>query len=143
MGLKLARVLRQSPDEIAKRLAEVIAVPDSAATVEADKGYVNFRLADGWLQRLVARVEPGYGGRDIGRGERLQVEFGSVNPTGPLHIGHGRGVTLGDSICRLLELTGHDVVWGPAIVEGPFGRRRIAFVDAPGGIRLEFMEQLS
>ena len=108
-GLKLARVLRQRPDEIAKRLADVIAVPDSAATVEADKGYVNFRLADGWLQRLVARVEPGYGGRDIGRGERLQVEFGSVNPTGPLHIGHGRGVTLGDSICRLLEFTGHDV----------------------------------
>src|SRR5438046_1038670 len=108
-GLKLARVLRQRPDEIEKRLADVIAVPDSAATAEADKGYVNFRLADGWLQRLVARVEPGYGGRDIGRGERLQVEFGSVNPTGPLHIGHGRGVTLGDSICRLLEFTGHDV----------------------------------
>jgi catechol 2,3-dioxygenase-like lactoylglutathione lyase family enzyme len=40
------------------------------------------------------------------------------------------------------ELVGHDVVWGPAIVEGPFGRRRIAFVNAPGGIRLEFMEQL-
>lgn len=40
------------------------------------------------------------------------------------------------------ELESHRVVWGPAIVEGPFGRRRIAFVDAPGGIRLEFMEQL-
>lgn len=40
------------------------------------------------------------------------------------------------------ELAGHDVVWGPAEVEGPFGRRRIAFVAAPGGIRLEFMEQL-
>lgn len=40
------------------------------------------------------------------------------------------------------ELEGHSVVWGPAIVEGAFGRRRIAFVDAPGGIRLEFMEQL-
>ena len=40
------------------------------------------------------------------------------------------------------ELAGHDVVWGPEIVEGPFGRRRIAFVSAPGGIRLEFMEQL-
>jgi hypothetical protein len=39
------------------------------------------------------------------------------------------------------ELYGHDVVWGPAVVEGPFGRRRIAFVAAPGGIRLEFMEQ--
>ena len=40
------------------------------------------------------------------------------------------------------ELAGHEVLWGPAIVEGPFGRRRIAFVAAPGGIRLEFMEQL-
>ena len=40
------------------------------------------------------------------------------------------------------ELGGHEVVWGPAVVEGPFGRRRIAFVTAPGGIRLEFMEQL-
>ena len=41
------------------------------------------------------------------------------------------------------ELEGHTVVWGPAVVEGSFGRRRIAFVDAPGGIRLEFMEQLA
>lgn len=41
------------------------------------------------------------------------------------------------------ELEGHPVVWGPAVVEGAFGTRRIAFVDAPGGIRLEFMEQLS
>ena len=41
------------------------------------------------------------------------------------------------------ELEGHDVIWGPAVVEGAFGRRRIAFVDAPGSIRLEFMEQLS
>jgi len=40
------------------------------------------------------------------------------------------------------ELAGHEVVWGPTVVEGPFGRRRIAFVDAPGGMRLEFMEQL-
>jgi len=40
------------------------------------------------------------------------------------------------------ELAGHRVVWGPEVVEGPFGRRRIAFVDAPGGMRLEFMEQL-
>src|SRR5439155_18244937 len=58
---------------------------------------------------LIGRVQPGYGAQDIGRGVRLQVEFGSVNPTGPLHIGHGRGVTLGDSICRLLEFIGHSV----------------------------------
>jgi len=95
-GLKLARQLRQDPKAIA----------------QADNGYVNFRLTDGWLRRLVAHVASGagrYGARDLGRTERLQVEFGSVNPTGPLHIGHGRGVTLGDSICRLLTFTGHQV----------------------------------
>jgi arginyl-tRNA synthetase len=108
-GLKLARVLRQDPKSIAARLAETVKVAGDAATAEAAGGYVNFRLTDEWLQRLVGRVEPRYGARDIGRGERLQVEFGSVNPTGPLHIGHGRGVTLGDSICRLLSFTGHSV----------------------------------
>jgi arginyl-tRNA synthetase len=108
-GLKLARALRQDPKTIAARLAETVAVPDGAATAEAAGGYVNFRFTDGWLQRLVARIQPGYGARDVGRGERLQVEFASINPTGPLHIGHGRGAILGDSICRVLEFTGHVV----------------------------------
>jgi len=108
-GLKLARVLRQPPGQIAQRIAESVHVPDGAAAATAVGGYVNFRFRNEWLQGLVHRVIPGYGARDIGRGERLQVEFGSVNPTGPLHIGHGRGVTLGDSICRLLEFTGHKV----------------------------------
>jgi arginyl-tRNA synthetase len=111
-GMKLARVLKQPPQQIASRLAETIAVPEGAATVEAVGGYVNFRLTPEWLQRLVEQViaaGPSYGSADIGHGERLQVEFASINPTGPLHIGHGRGTILGDSICRLLEFTGHDV----------------------------------
>ena len=108
-GLKLARVLRRDPKAIAAQLAETVVVPDGAAKAEAAGGYVNFRLNDEWLQRLVARVTPSYGSRDLGRGERLQVEFGSINPTGPLHIGHGRGVILGDSICRVLAFTGHQV----------------------------------
>jgi len=111
-GLKLARHLRQDPKIIAARIAEKVMVPGGAAGAEADNGYVNFRLTDDWLRRLVADVASGagrYGARDVGQGERLQVEFGSVNPTGPLHIGHGRGVTLGDSICRLLAFTGHQV----------------------------------
>ena len=111
-GMKLARVLRQPPPQIASRLAQAIVVPDGAATAEAVDGYVNFRLTPQWLQRLVAEVAatgPRYGATDIGRGERLQVEFASINPTGPLHIGHGRGTIPGDSICRLLEFTGHDV----------------------------------
>jgi arginyl-tRNA synthetase len=111
-GMKLARVLKQAPQQIASRLAETIVVPDGAATVEAVAGYVNFRLTPQWLQRLVAEVTatgPRYGSADLGRGERLQVEFASINPTGPMHIGHGRGAILGDSICRLLEFTEHDV----------------------------------
>lgn len=111
-GLKLAKALRQAPPAIASRLAGIISIPQAAATVEAVGGYVNFRLTAEWLQRLVAEVAatgPGYGGSSMGLGERVQVEFASINPTGPLHIGHGRGTILGDSICRLLELTGHDV----------------------------------
>jgi len=111
-GMKLARVMKQAPDAIASKLAEAIAVPDDAAAVEVERGYINFRLSPKWLQRLVTQVTaagPGYGAADLGQGERLQVEFASINPTGPLHIGHGRGTILGDSICRLLEFTGHDV----------------------------------
>ena len=111
-GMKLARVLRQPPQQIAGRLAETIAVPDGAAAVEAVGGYVNFRLTPQWLQKLVGHVAASgsrYGALDLGRGESLQVEFASINPTGPLHIGHGRGTILGDSICRLLEFTGHRV----------------------------------
>jgi len=111
-GMKLARLMKQPPQEIATRLAQAIAIPDHAATVEAVQGYVNFRLSPAWLQRLVSQVTaagPAYGAANLGQGERLQVEFASINPTGPLHIGHGRGTILGDSICRLLEFTGHDV----------------------------------
>ncbi len=111
-GLKLARVLRQPPDRIAETVAKTITVPHGAATIEAVNGYVNFRLKTEWLQRLVAQVAAsgqGYGSTDLGQGESLQVEFGSINPTGPMHIGHGRGVVLGDSMCRLLEFTGHRV----------------------------------
>jgi arginyl-tRNA synthetase len=111
-GLKLAKALREAPTSIARRLAETISIPQGAATLEAVGGYVNFRLTPEWLQRLVGEVAatgPGYGSAQMGLGERVQVEFASINPTGPLHIGHGRGTILGDSICRLLAFTGHDV----------------------------------
>ena len=108
-GLKLARILRQPPGEIAQRIASSMRIADGAAEAEAVGGYVNFRLTGDWLQQLVPAVRSSYGARDLGHGQRVQVEFGSVNPTGPLHIGHGRGVTLGDSLCRLLEFTGHRV----------------------------------
>jgi arginyl-tRNA synthetase len=111
-GLKLARQLRQAPPQIAEKIARAIVIPDAAATAEAAGGYVNFRLTDAWLQRLVAEVASygeGFGASNLGRGESVQVEFGSINPTGPMHIGHGRGVILGDSISRLLNFTGHKI----------------------------------
>jgi arginyl-tRNA synthetase len=111
-GLKLARVLRRPPAEIADSLARSIAVDGGGATAEAVDGYVNFKLTTQWLQRTITDVASrgeAYGASTLGRGERLQVEFGSINPTGPLHVGHGRGVILGDSLCRLLEFTGHAV----------------------------------
>ncbi len=111
-GLKLAKALKAAPPSIAGRLADSISIAHGAASVHAVGGYVNFKLTTEWLQGLVTKVAahgPGYGAADIGRGERMQVEFGSVNPTGPMHIGHGRGVILGDSMCRLLEFTGHRV----------------------------------
>ncbi|HEV3103075.1 MAG TPA: arginine--tRNA ligase [Candidatus Dormibacteraeota bacterium] len=111
-GLKLARALRRPPPQIAETIAKTITVPDGAATAEADRGYVNFRLTSEWLQRLVtviASSREAQGRGDLERGESVQVEFGSINPTGPMHIGHGRGVVLGDSMCRLLEFTGYQV----------------------------------
>jgi len=111
-GMKLARTLKEPPQQIAGRLAQTIQVPDGAATVEIAGGYVNFRLTNQWLQKLVGDVAaygPRYGALDLGKGEKVQVEFASINPTGPLHIGHGRGAILGDSISRVLEFTGHQV----------------------------------
>jgi arginyl-tRNA synthetase len=111
-AMKLARELRQAPPQIAGRLVDALTIPDGAAEAVVAGAYVNFRLTDAWLQKLVADVAAqgaGYGASDLGRGERLQVEFLSVNPTGPLHIGHGRGAILGDSLARLLEFTGHGV----------------------------------
>ena len=78
----------------------------------AGPGFVNFRLDDGWLHDLVPAViaaGEGFGRSRIGAGTRVMVEFVSANPTGPVHAGHARGATYGDSLARLLEWTGHDV----------------------------------
>jgi arginyl-tRNA synthetase len=111
-GLKLARLLRRPPPQIAAELAGRIQVPDGAAHAEAVEGYVNFRLSATWLQRLVKEVAaagPAYGASAMGAGEKVQVEFVSTNPTGPLHIGHGRGAILGDTLAGVLAFTGHQV----------------------------------
>ncbi|MFA4015930.1 MAG: hypothetical protein RUDDFDWM_001031 [Candidatus Fervidibacterota bacterium] len=78
----------------------------------AGSGFINFYLRSGWLWDVVRQVvneDERYGHCNIGMGEKVQVEFVSANPTGPLHLGHGRGGVLGDSISRLLEAVGFKV----------------------------------
>ncbi|MGH7902732.1 MAG: arginine--tRNA ligase [Candidatus Dormibacteraceae bacterium] len=111
-GLKLAGILRRPPAEVAADLATRVRVPGRAASAEPAGGYVNFRLAPDWLRGLVGEVAAtgsSYGSSRLGSGRRLQVEFVSINPTGPLHIGHGRGAILGDALASLLAFTGHEV----------------------------------
>ncbi len=109
VGLKLARALRRPPPEIAAEVATRVRI--AGVSAEALGGYVNFRLTPEWLRELVAGVaaDPEYGGSRVGGGQKVQVEFLSTNPTGPFHVGHGRGAILGDSLARLLEFTGHRV----------------------------------
>ncbi|MBO0702702.1 MAG: arginine--tRNA ligase [Candidatus Dormibacteraeota bacterium] len=110
VAMKLARALRQPPPQIAARLAEQVGeLPE--AELEVAGAYLNFRLRTEWLHRLatVSALDERYGSSELGGGERVQVEFGSINPTGPLHVGHGRGVVLGDALSRILEFTGHQV----------------------------------
>jgi len=94
-------------------LAALPAAPDLIEKVEiAGPGFINFTVRrERWLIALGGILAGGaaYGCSDIGRGARVQVEFVSANPTGPLHLGHGRGAAVGDILCRILEATGHAV----------------------------------
>jgi arginyl-tRNA synthetase len=91
------------------------ALPESPVlerTEIAGPGFINFFLSSGSSQAVVHRIlEQGsnFGTSDTGAGRKVQVEFVSANPTGPLHVGHGRGAAVGDCICRLLAATGWDV----------------------------------
>ncbi|HMR69141.1 MAG TPA: arginine--tRNA ligase [Rubrivivax sp.] len=115
-AMQLARALKRSPREIAQQLVDALgrepAVQRWVRALEiAGPGFVNLRLADAAKQAVVAEVlAAGEGfGRRTGHGRRMMVEFVSANPTGPLHVGHGRQAALGDSICRLAETQGWDV----------------------------------
>jgi arginyl-tRNA synthetase len=113
-AMLLAKVLRQPPRAIAEKLAERLrAAGGPVARVEvAGPGFVNIWLSEQrWRSLLQSVLAAGarYGGSKSGAGQRVQVEFVSANPTGPLTLGHGRQAVLGDAIARLLEATGHDV----------------------------------
>ena len=112
-ALGLARAVRSNPRELAARI--VAALPpadDVASTSVAGPGFINFTMADGAFQRIATEIVSADGPWGRSRrfaGRRVQVEFVSVNPTGPLHVGHGRGAACGAAVANLLEAVGWEV----------------------------------
>jgi arginyl-tRNA synthetase len=114
VAMGLAKVLKRSPLQIAEDLVRLIPSPPPwLDRVEVAKpGFINFYLKDQAFQRtlpLIIRAGASFGRASWGAGQKIQVEFVSANPTGPLHIGHGRGAALGGALANLLRATGHTV----------------------------------
>jgi len=113
LALQLARAAGRNPREIAERVKAALPPVQGLAAVEiAGPGFINFRLAEGArfaVLSAIAERGSGYGRSEIGHGQRVQVEFVSANPTGPLHVGHGRGAAYGATVADLLAFCGFDV----------------------------------
>jgi arginyl-tRNA synthetase len=113
IALKLARAVGRSPLEIAAEIAAFAGTSEEIGSVEvAPPGFINFTLKDSWLASQVSDVlaaGDGFGEVEYGAGKRVQVEFVSVNPTGPLHVGHGRGAILGSTLANVLGAAGYEV----------------------------------
>ncbi|MFA5940506.1 MAG: arginine--tRNA ligase [Sinimarinibacterium sp.] len=113
LALQLAKPLGKSPRAVAEILVKQLPVSARVAKVEiAGPGFINFFLASAAFQAVVSEVltqGAAYGRDDSGRKGKIMVEFVSANPTGPMHVGHGRGAAYGDSISKLLAATGWTV----------------------------------
>src|SRR5690606_23508792 len=112
-AMVVAKPLGVPPRDVAAALAARFADESDVQSVEvAGPGFLNFRLADSVWQEVLRAVgtEAGdFGRTDVGKGERLNVEYVSANPTGPMHVGHTRGAVFGDTLASLLAYTGYDV----------------------------------
>ncbi|NMH70634.1 arginine--tRNA ligase [Bacillus sp. RO3] len=114
MAMQLARVAKKAPRMIAE---DIMANFDqSKGSIEkmeiAGPGFINFYMNNEYLTDLIPLIleqDHEYGQSDAGKGERVNVEFVSANPTGDLHLGHARGAAVGDSLCNVLEKAGYNV----------------------------------
>jgi len=113
LALLLAKPAGMKPREVAERLVKALPSSDKIARVEiAGPGFINFFLSPDAQTAVVREIlaqGSTYGRGTIGGGQRIQLEFVSANPTGPLHVGHGRGAAYGASLARLLEAAGFHV----------------------------------
>jgi arginyl-tRNA synthetase len=117
LAMRLARAARMAPLEIAAILkkhldASTLAAGAIEAVEIAPPGFLNFRLSSSWLASQVTEIlqeGPLFGNVALGKGQKVQVEFVSANPVGPIHVGNGRGLALGDTLSRVLSAAGYEV----------------------------------
>lgn len=113
IAMKLAKQARRNPREVAQAIIDALPSDDMVERAEiAGPGFINFYVArDATLSTVSTVLEQGeqYGKSDIGAGQAIQVEFVSANPTGPLHVGHGRGAAYGAVVANLLSAVGYQV----------------------------------
>ena len=113
LAMTMARAEKKAPRQIAEALTAELEQCEFLSKVEiAGPGFINFTLAPScWYQVLDEIYGAGneYGRSEFGKGQKVQVEFVSANPTGPLHIGHGRGAAVGDAVAEILQAAGFDV----------------------------------
>lgn len=110
----LAKAQKKPPRELAEIIMNHVEDPEGylAKTEIAGPGFINFTLSDKWWHHVlgeISRLGDGFGESDIGKGKKILIEFVSANPTGPLHVGHGRGAAFGDALARLLPKAGFQV----------------------------------
>lgn len=112
-AMVLAKAVGENPRALAERIATALrADPDVAAVEVAGPGFVNLRLADGfWQARLAGILDEAedYGRSTVGAGRKVNVEYVSANPTGPMHVGHCRGAVVGDALANIMGFAGYDV----------------------------------
>ena len=113
LPLKLARSAELIPLEIAEKLVSFLpSLPEVSRVVIAPPGFINFILSPDWLTGQVEAIldaRGSYGNIDLGENKLVQIEFVSVNPTGPIHVGHGRGAVLGSTLANVLGAAGYSV----------------------------------
>jgi arginyl-tRNA synthetase len=113
VAMRFAKVARKNPRDLAQAI--IAALPQNELVLSAEiagAGFINFRVAkSAWFSTLREVVNGGerYGASDIGARRKVLIEFVSANPTGPMHVGHGRGAAYGATLGTLLSVTGHDV----------------------------------
>ena len=112
IGMTLARSERKNPKTIAESVARHLKSGDLSKVEVAGPGFINIKMSqEFFLKRLRNAVSQGenFGSSDSGQGTKVMIEFVSANPTGPLHVGHGRGAAVGDCLARIMKKAGYDL----------------------------------